>query len=69
MDSESYRSEKKSDNGDRCVDAGDIFQPTWVRCPIRVCNEIDRFLLDYGFNFLPYISFIIYIILFLKETF
>ena len=70
MDGESYRkSEKKGLNRDSRTDVGDILQPFGVRCSIRVCNEIDRFLLDYGFNFLPYISFVIYIILFLKETF
>jgi len=70
MDGESYRkNEKKGLNRDDCVDVGDIFQPFRVRCSIRVCNEIDRFLLDYGCNFLPYISFIIYILLLLEETF
>lgn len=69
MESESYRNEEKSDNGDHCINAGDIFQPTWVRCPVRICDEIDGFLLDYGFNFLPYISFIIYIVLLIKEAF
>jgi hypothetical protein len=70
MDGESYRqSEKKSLNRDRCTNAGNILQPIRVRCSIRICNEIDRFLLDYGFNFLPYISAAIYFILFLKEAF
>ncbi len=69
MDSESYRkSEKKSLNRDRCTDVSDILQPSGVRCSICVCDEIDRFLLDYGFNFLPYISSIIYIILLIETT-
>lgn len=33
-------------------DAGNVFQPTWVRCAFQASNELDRFLLDYGFHFL-----------------
>jgi hypothetical protein len=69
MDSESYRkNEKKSLDRDCCTDVGNILQPLRVRCSICVCDEIDRFLLDYGFNFLPYISSIIYIVLLIKAT-
>jgi hypothetical protein len=69
MDGESYReSEKKGLNRDSCTDVGNIFQPPRVRCSICVCDEIDRFLLDYGFNFLPYIGSIIYIVLLIKAT-
>jgi hypothetical protein len=30
-----------------------VFQPSGVRCIIQNDNGLDRFLLDYGFNFLP----------------
>jgi len=33
-------------------DLGDILQPSWVRCPICAGDEMDRVILDYGFNFL-----------------
>jgi hypothetical protein len=69
MDGESYRkNEKKILNRNNCPNVSDIFQPTRVRCSIRICDEIDGFLLDYGFNFLPYFSGIIYAILLLKEA-
>ena len=29
-----------------------FLQPTWVRCTFRPGDEVDRFLLDYGRNFL-----------------
>jgi hypothetical protein len=42
-----------------------VLQPTWVRHIIQTSNGIDRFLLDYGFTFLPscgIISWIIFLI-------
>ena len=42
-----------------------VFQPIWVRRVIQTSNDIDRFLLDYGFTFLPscgIISWIIFLI-------
>jgi hypothetical protein len=69
MDSDSKRQINKNSHGNNSVNAGNILQPTRVRCPIRLCYEVDRFLLDYGFNFLPYVSFIVYAILLLKEAF
>jgi hypothetical protein len=44
------------------ADASDIFQSARLRRSIQVHNGLDRFLLDYGFNFLPYISVAIWII-------
>lgn len=69
MDGDSKRQIKKKTRRNNSVNVGNILQPTRVRCSICLCNEIDRFLLDYGYNFLPYISTAIYIILFLKEAF
>jgi len=43
--------------------AGYIFQPPWLRRAIQSSNGLDRVLLDYGFNFLPYVSLAIYLIL------
>ena len=34
------------------IDDSDILQPAWVRCAFRPCDKVDRFLLDYGLNFL-----------------
>ena len=46
---------------------GNVFQPTRVRRTIQRCNEIDRFLLDYGFTFLPYITIISWVIFLLTR--
>ena len=46
-------------------DGSDILQPSWIRCAIQMGYGLDKFLLDYGCNFLPYISAFIYIILLL----
>ena len=66
-------SEKKTENneGDPShpePDASDVFQPAWIRRIIQTNTGLDRFLLDYGFNFLWRISVLFYIILFIKET-
>ncbi len=42
-----------------------VFQSSWIRYTIQTSNGIDRFLLDYGFAFLPscgIISWIIFLI-------
>jgi hypothetical protein len=39
-----------------------VFQPVWVRCIVQNDDGINGFLLDYGFNFLPYIGLISWII-------
>lgn len=41
----------------------DVFQPSRVRRLIQGSDGLDRFLLDYGYNVLPRISIVIYIIL------
>lgn len=46
-------------------DGGNILLPVWLRPSIQDHNGLDRFLLDYGFNFLPYIGFFIYFVLLL----
>ena len=69
MDGDSKRQIKKSTLGNNSVNASNVLQPIRVRCTVRLCNEINGFLLDYGFNFLPYISILIYGILLIKEAF
>ena len=34
---------------------GDVFQSLWIRYDFFCYPEIDRFILDYNFNFLPHI--------------
>jgi hypothetical protein len=46
-------------------DAGDVFQPAWLRRTIQTSNGLDRFLLDYGFHFLlrcTVLSWLVFII-------
>ena len=42
----------KDECGDHSPYDRDVLQPAWVRCAFRPCDELDRFLLDYGSNFL-----------------
>ena len=39
-----------------------VFLPVWLRPIVQKVNGLDRFLLDYGFNILPYVGFIIYML-------
>ncbi len=55
--------EKKTQQ--HCSNASYILQPAWLRRAIQGSNGLDRVLLDYGFNFLPYVSIIIYTLLLL----
>jgi hypothetical protein len=58
MDPDSItNSEKSKQNSNGVLNAGHVFPPTGIRCSVFVNNEFDRFLLDYGFNFLPIVSF------------
>jgi hypothetical protein len=44
-----------------------ILQPAWVRCAFRPGHEVDRFLLDYGLNFLLPVGVILWTILLLTS--
>lgn len=44
-----------------------FFSSIWIRRYFRTDNEMDRILLDYGFNFLPYIGMFFYVILFFSK--
>lgn len=52
--------EKKGFNN--VLNAGDVLQSTWIRCAIQDGDGLDRFLLDYGCNFLLYFSAISWLI-------
>ena len=52
---------RKSEEGDlekkgfnNVFNASNVFQPIWVRCVVQNGDGLDRFLLDYGCNFLWY---------------
>jgi hypothetical protein len=44
------------------VNGSNVFLPVWLRPFVQRTNVMDRFLLDYGFNILPYIGIIIYLL-------
>lgn len=48
----------------RNSNGGNVFPSTWIRRSISKPNEINRFLLDYGFYFLLPFSTILYTTLF-----
>lgn len=48
---------------------GNVFQSAWFRRIVQTSDELDRFLLDYGFDFLPAVSFLFWtIFLFAQAT-
>lgn len=53
---------KQTKNGNNKLGSGDVFQSARIRRIIQVCDGLDGFLLDYGCNFLPYITIISWVI-------
>lgn len=60
MDSDEPYKQRKNSN--TLSSALHVLQPFRVRCSFQDGDGINRFLLDYGFNFLPYISIISWVI-------
>lgn len=52
MDGDKIEGEFKQESGDPLPYNSNFFQPFGVRRFIRSCDEVDRVLLDYGYNFL-----------------
>jgi len=52
MDSDKIEGELKKESSDPLPNSRNIFQPFRFRCFVRTCDEVDRVLLDYGYNFL-----------------
>lgn len=62
MDSEHCNKEKQ-ETGDSSPDPGDVLQPLRVRRTVCSCDEINRVLLDYGFNFLLPVGVVLWTLL------
>jgi hypothetical protein len=63
MDGESYREEKHKEKiGGRMSNTGHVLQSTRVRRSVCTNNEVDRVLLDYGFNFLLPFGVVLWIV-------
>lgn len=43
-----------------------VLQPFRIRCAFQDGDGLNKFLLDYGFNFLPYVGIISWVIFFLQ---
>jgi len=54
MDSEHpiRQEETEEDSRDCSSDTCDVLQPSWVRCPVCAGDNVDKIILDYGFDFL-----------------
>lgn len=56
-------------NQEYTTNAGNVFQPTWFRRIVQTGDGLDRFLLDYGCNFLLHISCVSWIVFLLIKIF
>jgi hypothetical protein len=52
MDPEHKDNESQKKDPDSCPDPSNVFQSSRLRRFIRSCDEVDRVLLGYGYNFL-----------------
>jgi hypothetical protein len=64
---DSNEDSKTTKHTDVIADACDILQSIWIRYFVCRSNEINKFILAYGFDFLPRIGFFLFFILGLKE--
>lgn len=46
---------------------GNVFQSIWIRYSVQTSTRLDKFLLDYGFNFLFGIGIISWIVFFITK--
>lgn len=44
-----------------------FFSTFWIRCSFSFNNGFDKILLDYGYNFLPYIGCFFYFLYFITK--
>jgi len=68
MESDSiHQIKKQSEEPDRDMDPDPsyILQPSWIRCPLCINNEMDRFILDYGRYFLLPIGILFWTLFFI----
>jgi hypothetical protein len=48
--------------------AGDVFQPAWLRRAIQTSDGLDRFILDYGYHFLWRFAFVSWLVFIIQKT-
>ncbi len=49
------------------LNVSDVLQPAWLRCTFCHGDETNRFLLDYGYNFLLPVGIILWTIFFITS--
>lgn len=68
MDGDSQKKNEEGDPSNPDPYISNILQPTWIRRAFQDGDGLDRFLLDYGFNFLLRFGVLLHLVLFIKET-
>ena len=63
MDSDKIEGKLKQESGDPLPDNSNIFQSIGIRRFICSCDEVDRVLLGYGYNFLLPIGIFFWVVL------
>lgn len=63
MKGDKIERELKQESGDPLPDNSNIFQSVRIRRIIRSCDEVDRVLLDYGYNFLLPVGIFLWVVL------
>ena len=60
--------ESSRDNTKVSTAGGNVLQSVWLRHTILHNPEVDRFILDYNFYFLPSVGILLYIVLLLAKV-
>lgn len=68
-DSEKHKEQRNSTNvfEGHFINVINVFSSFWLRYIVPNNNEVDRFLLNYRSNFLPYFGGVLYFIYFITE--
>jgi hypothetical protein len=67
MDGDKIEGEFKQESGDPLPDNSNVFQSFGIRRFVCSCDEVDRVLLDYGYNFLLPIGIFLWALLLISS--
>jgi hypothetical protein len=68
MDGESKTKDRHRLSTKDTVNDGNVLQPTWIRRAFLFSSEVDQFILDYNFTFLPGISVLLWYVFLISEA-
>lgn len=54
--------DKQAKSGDSCINGSDIPEPFGFRCFVQDDVGLDKLLLDYNWYFLPWLSFVLWVV-------